>query len=141
MQRAYLLIATAIIEAGTGLLLLVLPSAPIAMLLGIGSAAPETLLVGRVAGAALLALGIACWPAQGDRKGPAQFGLLIGILIYDVTAAGLLTYAGLALGMTGIALWPAVALHTALAVWCALCLRGAMTAQRAANPSDVDRRT
>src|SRR5262245_7638340 len=121
MQRAYLLIATAIIEAGTGLLLLVLPSAPIAMLLGIGSAAPETLLVGRVAGAALLALGIACWPAQGDRKGPAQFGLLIGILIYDVTAAGLLTYAGLALGMTGIALWPAVALHTALAVWCALC--------------------
>ena len=40
------------------------------------------------------------------------------MLIYDVAAAALLAYAGLALSLVGIALWPAVVLHAALAVWC-----------------------
>jgi hypothetical protein len=122
MQRAYLLLVTAFIEVGTGLALLVLPAVPFALLLGISVAAPEALLVGRVAGAALLAIGVSCWLARGDRRGPAQLGLLTGVLLYDGAAAALLGYAGLVLGMAGIALWPAVVLHTALAVWCALCL-------------------
>jgi hypothetical protein len=48
--------------------------------------------------------------------------LLIGVLVYDGAAAALLGYAGLFSDLVGIALWPAVALHTALAVWCVLCL-------------------
>jgi hypothetical protein len=122
MHRASLLILTAVLEAGTGVLLLVLPSVPLALLLGVRVVAPETLLVSRVTGAALLALGLACWLGRGDKGGAAQLGLLTGILIYDAAAAALLGYAGLALSMTGIALWPAVVLHTALAVWCGACL-------------------
>jgi hypothetical protein len=123
MHRAYLLLLTAFTEGGTGALLLALPSVPLALLLGVSGAAPETLLVGRVAGAALLAIGVACWLARSDKEGPAPLGLLIGVLIYDGAAAVLLGYAGLALRMAGIALWPAVVLHTALAVWCVACLR------------------
>jgi hypothetical protein len=100
---------------------------PLALLLGLSEAAPETLLVGRVAGAALLAIGVASWLARGDSAGPAQLGVLIGILIYDGAAAALLGHAGLVLGFAGIALWPAVVLHTALAGWCVLCLCGTST--------------
>jgi hypothetical protein len=116
------LILTAFLEGGTGVSLLVLPSVPLALLLGVCVAAPEALLVGRVTGAALLAIGVACWLGRGDKESPAQFGLLTGVLIYDGAAAALLGYAGLVLTMVGIALWPAVVLHTALAVWCVVCL-------------------
>jgi hypothetical protein len=111
-------IVTALVESATGFLLLVLPTVPLALLLGSSECAPETLLVGRVAGAALCGIGIASWRAQEDRRTPAQLGLLTGILLYDVAAAVLLGYAGAALNMVGLALWPAVVLHTALAAWC-----------------------
>jgi hypothetical protein len=123
MPRTYFLIVTAIGEAGTGLMLLVLPSVLLALLFGVSPAAPETIIVGRVGGAALLAIGVACWLARNDHGSPAQWGLLAGVLIYDAAAAALLAYAGLGLGLVGLALWPAVVFHTALAVWCVACLQ------------------
>jgi hypothetical protein len=123
MRPAPLFIVTAVLEVGTALLLLFVPAVPLAVLLGVEQAAPETLLIARVAGVALLAIGVACWLARGDERSAAQVGLLIGILIYDVGAAALLAYAGIGLGMTGLALWPAVAIHAALAVWSLLSLR------------------
>ena len=111
-------IVSALIEVGAGLALLVVPSVPLALLLGVSVAVPEALLVSRVTGGALLAIGVASWLARDDRQGPAQRGLLIGLLIYDGVAAALLGYAGLATGMAGPLLWPAVLLHTALGVWC-----------------------
>ena len=121
-MRPAFLIVTAFVEVGTGLLLLIVPAVPLSLLLGVTEAVPETLFVGRVAGAALLAIGVACWLARSDRYGPAQHGLLIGVLIYDAAAAVLLAYAALGLSLVGIALWPAVVLHAALAGWCAACL-------------------
>ena len=58
--------------------------------------------------------------ADKDQRTPAQLGLLTGILIYNVAVALLLGFAGTVLKMAGIALWPAVVLHTALAVWCSV---------------------
>jgi hypothetical protein len=124
MHRANLFIVTAVLEMGTGLLLLFIPAVPVALLLGVGEAAAEALLVARLAGAALLAIGVACWSARKGGPSAAQLGLLVGILIYDGAAAALLAYAGLGPGMVGIALWPAVVIHAALAVWCVLCLAG-----------------
>ena len=117
------LIVTAFVESVTGFLLLFLPVIPLELLLGVSQVAPETAIVGRVAGAALLALGVASWLSRNAEKSRAQHGLLIGLLIYDGIAAALLVYAGLGLNMAGIALWPAVVLHTALAGWCVACLR------------------
>jgi hypothetical protein len=114
-----LLALTAVIEAVTGLALLVYPPLVVRLLLdaevaGVGA------LIGRVAGAALLAIGVVCWPARNDRGRPS--GLLTGVLIYDIAAAALLAHAGLFLDMAGIALWPAVMVHVVLGVWCATCL-------------------
>jgi hypothetical protein len=122
-NRKLFLVATALIEAPLGLCLIFLPALPFALLLGLEPAAVETLFVGRVAGAALLAIGVASWMARADPLAPAQFGLLTGLLIYDAIAAILLVFAGSVLKMSGVLLWPAVALHAILAAWCLTCLR------------------
>jgi hypothetical protein len=99
------LIFAAVAEAATGLALLIVPSFVGQLLLGeelTGIAAA----VARVAGITLIALGIACWP------GPP----LAGMLIYTALVALYLAYLGLAAGLSGILLWPAVVLHVILAV-------------------------
>ena len=60
--------------------------------------------VARVAGIALIALGIACWP------GPP----LVGMLTYSALVTLYLAYLGFADGLTGVLLWPAVVLHLIL---------------------------
>jgi hypothetical protein len=124
MHLAWFMMVTALGEAATGLFLLVMPAAVLTLLLGVKEAGDEALFLGRILGSALLAIGVACWLARRDPGGPAQHGMLAGVLIYNVAAAALLACAGLVLKMTGLFLWPAVVLHTALAVWCVCCLRG-----------------
>jgi hypothetical protein len=99
------LIFAAVAEAATGLALLLAPSLVGQLLLGeelSGIAAA----VAHVAGIALIGLGIACWP------GPP----LVGMLIYSTLVALYLAYLGLAAGLTGDLLWPAVALHSILSI-------------------------
>ena len=116
---------TALVEVAAGLALLGVPSVPIWLLLGIGQPVPEALLVGRVGGAGLLAIGIACWSARSDRGSASQRGLLRGVMVYNVGVLLVLASAGAVAGMGGVLLWPAVVLHTGLAVWCLVCLAGA----------------
>jgi hypothetical protein len=122
MNRAYLLVVTALAEAGIGLLLLVVPWAPLALLLGVAEASPESILLARLLGAALFAIGVGCWLGRSDTLGPSQRGLITGALGYDAAVAALLVYARLSLNLVGIALWPAVVLHAMLAIWCVVCL-------------------
>jgi hypothetical protein len=123
MNLRALLIVTAFVEVGAGLFLLSLPAVPFNLLFGLKQVAPETLLVGRVAGAALLAIGIASWQARNDNRAPAQLGLLMALVIYNLAATSLLTFSGTILKMAGMALWPAILLHAVLAVWCIACLK------------------
>lgn len=118
-----LLIVTALVEAATGLALLLSPSLPVSLLLGSSLDAPAALTVGRVAGAALLALGVACWLARDDVESHAAQGLVAAMLLYNIAAVLLLASAGIGSGLRGVGLWPAVVLHAALAIWCIACLR------------------
>jgi hypothetical protein len=139
-NRKLLLLTTAFVEVATGLCLLFLPAVLLTILLGSEHATDDALLVGRIAGAAVLAIGIASWMARTDAFTPAQLGLLTGILIYDAAASMLLAYAGAVLKMVGVPLWPAVALHAILALWCLSCLRPD-SAVRGSSSEAVDRRT
>ena len=121
-NRKLFLLVIACAEASIGLGLLFLPSVPFALLLGLESATIDAIFVGRIAGAALLAIGVASWMARTDVLSPALFGLLTGILTYNTAVSILLAYAGAVLKMAGILLWPTVAIHAILAVWGCLLL-------------------
>ncbi len=118
----YLQTTTAAIELGAGLALLAAPSATVVLLVGVPLAELGALVVARVAGAGLTALGVACWLARGDGRSQAACALIAAMLLYNVCVAAILAVAGWRLGLAGPALWPAVALHTVLAVWCLACL-------------------
>jgi hypothetical protein len=118
--------ATALIEVGAGLSLASLPALTIRLLLGVPEPSLEALVVSRVCGAGLLALGVACWIARDDRGSRSQHGLVWAMLVYNVGACLALAFAGLQ--MAGAALWPAVGLHAVMAGWCALSLRASSRA-------------
>jgi hypothetical protein len=105
------LILAAVSEAATGLALLIVPSLVGRLLLGT-ELTGIAMIVARVAGIALIALGVACLPG-------AQ---LIGMLIYSAAVTLYLAYVGIAGGLTGILLWPAVVLHVILTVLLAWAL-------------------
>src|SRR6476661_1597017 len=99
----YVLTLAAIGETATGLALLIVPSLVGQLLLG-EQLAGVAIPVARVAGIALIALGIACWP------GPP----LVGMVTYGALVTLFLAYLGFAGGLTGVLLWPAVILHAIL---------------------------
>jgi hypothetical protein len=97
-------------EAVMGLALLVYPAIVVRLLLGAAIASLDDpaavgLVVGRVTGIALIALGVSCWP-----EGTA----LAGMLTYSALMTLYLAYLGLGGVWVGVLLWPAVALHAAL---------------------------
>jgi hypothetical protein len=115
-QRSPLAITLAfacVIEAATGLALLADPVLVALLLLGAEPAGIGTPLA-RCFGIALLALGLACWPAPGNetRGAPAWRGMLL----YNALIALFLPYLAIAQGLHGPLCWPAVALHAAMAL-------------------------
>jgi hypothetical protein len=118
-----LLIVTAFVEAAIGLTLLLSPSLVAGLLLGTSLDAPAALIVGRMTGAALLSLGGACWLARTDGSSRARRALVAAMLLYNCAAVAILAHAGAGVRLVGVLMWPTVALHAGLAVWCIACLR------------------
>lgn len=110
------------IEVGAGLALLCCPSAMATLLVGAPLDAPAALTVARVGGAGLLTLGIACWLARGDAESSSASGLVTAMVLYNLGVAFILGAAGIRSHLVGIALWPVVVLHAAMAVWCIVTL-------------------
>lgn len=103
MRRVLALAAAG--EIATGLALLLVPSLAGQALLG-EDLTGVAITVARVAGIALIGLGVACWPGTP----------LMGMSIYSAAVALYLAYVGLAGGFVGMLLWPAVVLHVVLTV-------------------------
>ena len=118
-----LLTVTALVEGPTGLALLSSPPLAAGLLLGVSLDAPAALVVGRMAGAALFSLSGACWLARDERSSRAVRGLVAALLVYNCAAVAVLARAAIGETLVGVLMWPALALHTALAVWCIVCVR------------------
>jgi hypothetical protein len=105
------LISASVVELATGAALLIIPSLTGQLLFG-EPLAGIALPVARIAGIALMALGIACWP------GPPR----VGMLTYNAAVTAYLAWLGVADGLNGILLWPAVVLHMILTVLLAIAI-------------------
>lgn len=103
-----LLMFAGLSEIGFGLMLLAAPELAARLLLAI-SISGTSLIVARIAGACLIALGIGCWPRGGSRRG------LYVMLTYSALAACGLVVVGLR-GPVGVLLWPAAVVHGAVAI-------------------------
>jgi hypothetical protein len=107
---------TAIIEIPTGIALLAAPAWLASTLLGAPLDTSPGLALARLAGAAILSLGVACWVGSGDARSRATIGLVAAMLLYNPAAVALLVSARFHLGMTGMGLMPVAAMHAGLAL-------------------------
>ena len=112
-SRGTTLAFAAVVEAGTGLALLIDPALVATLIWGAELAVMAPVLA-RCFGIALLALAIACWPGQRGRG--AGTSPLRAMLVYNALLALYLAYLGAVQHLSGLLLWPAVVLHTALAL-------------------------
>ena len=96
-------------EAVTGIVLFVYPPIVIRLLFGAEITGVGN-VVSRVAGMALIGLGVACWP-NGSKHQP-----LHGMLTYGTFAVLYLAYIGLRGKEGGPLLWPAVVAHAFLVI-------------------------
>lgn len=101
-----------IIELLTGVMLFIYPEIVIRLLFD-ASIVGTGIIVSRIAGASLIALGIACWPYAFVKK---TFQGLTAMLIYSLIATIYLGYLGLFEEKIGILLWPAVVFHSAITI-------------------------
>jgi len=108
------LVFAAVVEIGTGLALMFDPALVIAMLVG-ESKSTEGMQLGRLAGVALIALGFASWPSRTGTESAAP--AFRGMLFYNVLVALYLAYLGTLGHLSGLLLWPGVALHFVVALW------------------------
>ncbi len=107
----------AVVEAATGLALLSDPPVVAALLLG-AEVSGAAIILGRCFGIALLALALACWPSAASGSPTVR-----AMLTYNTLIALYLAFLGTIGHWHGLLLWPAVALHAAVALlliwtWC-----------------------
>jgi urea transporter len=122
MKTKALLVVTAVVEGTVGVILLVAPSSVVAVLLGARLESAEAEVVARIAGAALFSIGLTCWLVRNSPEGGAHTARIAGLLAYNAAVAALLVFAAVGQHLHGIALWPAVAAHLALSIWCGVVL-------------------
>jgi hypothetical protein len=109
-------------ESLTGLALILAPEATARFILG---AKPNVagVMLGRIGGVALMAIGIAYWGARNDSGSAARSGTLKAITFYNA-GVGLLAVLFAAIAKTGgIVLWSVGVLHLALAAAFAISFR------------------
>ena len=99
-----LLAVSAVGEAVTGLVLLVYPPIVVQLLFG-AEISGAGIVMSRIAGIALIGLGVGCWPGSTA---------LCGMLTYSGVATLYLAYLGIRGEWVGLLLWPAVVLHAGL---------------------------
>ena len=104
-----LLALAASAEGVTGVILLASPSIVVRLLFA-AEIAGAGVVMSRLAGIALIGLGVACWP------GNSVFQALYGILAYSMLAMLYLIKLGVRGEAVGLLLWPGVVVHAILIV-------------------------
>lgn len=108
MKNKVLALAAAA-EAGTGVLLLAWPPIVVRLLFA-AEISGAGVIMSRLAGIALIGLGVSCWTDD------SAFQPLHGMLAYSTLAMLYLVYIGVRGEAVGLLLWPAAVVHAVLVV-------------------------
>jgi hypothetical protein len=119
MSTVQLFAVTAVMEVGAGVALFVAPAFVISLVF-VSSEIQIAVAIARLAGAALISLGAACWWARHDEVSTTSRGLVNSLLIYNAAIVALVL-AG-SLGARSPLLWALAILHGAMGIWCVMSL-------------------
>ena len=108
-----LLTLAALGEAVTGLALLVYPPIVVRLLFG-AEIAGAGIVMSRIAGISLIALGVGCWPGHDADSSVTR--ALRAMLSYSLLATLYLGYLGINGEWVGKLLWPAVVIHAGVTI-------------------------
>jgi len=108
---------TAIIEALTGLGLIIVPSKVVLILFETELNSWLEIILSMVAGAAIFSLALACW---FFRQQSGAFIVIRAMLFYNFAVASILLYGALGLGFRGPVLWLVVIFHFLQSAICIL---------------------
>jgi len=115
MTLRLLLTLSGSLEILAGLPTLIIP-APVVLLL-LGSQLDSIgVVLARLFGAGVFALGLACLKARDDVRSPAGLAVSIGITAYNVLAAVVLLWTAAGSGWGGLLLWGAGIVHAVFGV-------------------------
>ena len=113
-----LLTLTALLESGTALGLLIVPSVVTTIILGSPVDIKVALVISRISGIALLVIGIICWVNRNEEQNKSTKGLVGAIGLYNFGVIVVFVAAGLSPEPNGVGLWPIVVAHLIMGIWC-----------------------
>ena len=113
LSKGAVLSFSAAAEGATGLALLAAPPQVVMLLLGAELSGPSVYLC-RVAGIALLSLGLASWPGKWGGEPGAM--AVRGMTVYNLLVGAYLAWLGAGVHMFGLLLWPAVVVHIVVGI-------------------------
>ena len=113
MSLRLLLLLSGGLEILAGLATLITPAPVVSLLLGVPADA-VALVLARLFGAGVFALGLACLKARNDVGSPAGVAVSIGITSYNMLAAVVLLWTAAGSGLGGLLLWGAGIGHATL---------------------------
>lgn len=102
----------------TGVALVVFPAFVTGAVLGVSLTEPAALVVSRVAGTALLSLGIISWMVASEGRSKPGKSLVTGLAIYNTLIMMVMVYTITLQDFTSAGLWIVILLHALLAGWC-----------------------
>jgi len=129
---ATLLAVTTLLEFALGTALLVAPKWAAHGLTGAPHTSDEMAAVLRLAGGAVLAIGLCCGLGLLSESGSSRgrpLDLVPGLVVYYGCAVAILADAIMRRVQAPL-LWPAMLVHAALLVWCVVCLASERTVRR-----------
>ena len=128
----HLLVAMTAVQAALGVALILAPGWVHHLLTGAARTWPEMAIILRVAGLGVLGIGAWCALGRLSEHGVRRsrpLDLVPGLVVYNGCAAAILGDA-LLRGARAPLLWPALAVHAALLIWCLVCLALEQNARR-----------
>jgi hypothetical protein len=118
MNVKLLLEAMAIINILAGVVMIVFPVFLSGAVLGVSLNEPAAIVVLRVAGVAILSLGIVCWMVASEGRSKPGKSLVTGLAIYNTLIMMIIAYTITIQNFTSPGLWVVILLHAIFAGWC-----------------------